>query len=201
MAETTTSQSRFAAAIAAFDEANGKDPNLVEHAGEKAPKELLYARRMTGWLIRLAPDASEALRLAVRAQHIRRWETPRGDYPKDRAGYLEWRSGLARFHARIAGEILESVGYDAAITARVQALLRKERLKRDPEVQTLEDVACLVFLDNYFADFSERHDRAKVLGVLRKTWAKMSPAGHEAARGLDLDDGARALLDEALAGA
>jgi hypothetical protein len=200
MAKTTTSQSRFAAAIAAFDDANRADPNLVDLAGEPAPKELLYARRMTGWLIRLAPDASEALRLAVRAQHIRRWESPRGDYPKDRAGYLEWRSGLARFHARVAGEILESVGYDAETTARVQALMRKQRLKRDPEVQTLEDVACLVFLENYFADFSTRHDREKIIGILRKTWAKMSPAGHDAALGLDLDEAARALLDEALAG-
>ena len=201
MAETTTSKSRFAAAIAAFDAANGEDPNLVEHDGDAVPKELLYGRRMTGWLIRLAPDASEALRLAVRAQHIRRWESPRGDYPKDRAGYLEWRADLARFHARVAGEILESAGYDAATTARVEALLRKQRLKRDPEVQTLEDVACLVFLDNYLADFATRHDRAKVIGVLRKTWTKMSPAGHQAARGLDLDEAARALLDEALAGA
>ena len=143
MAETSTSQSHFAAAIAAFDEANRADPTLVDVAGEKAPKELVYARQMTGWLIRLAPDASEALRLAVRAQHIRRWETPRNDYPEGRAGYLEWRSGLIRFHARVAGEILQRVGYDAAITSRVQALLRKQRLKRDPEVQTLEDVACL----------------------------------------------------------
>ncbi len=201
MAETITSESRFAAAIAGFDDANRADPNLVDFAGEKAPKELLYARQMTGWLIRLAPDASEALRLAVRAQHIRRWESPRSDYPRDREGYLEWRSNLARFHARVAGEILESVGYDAETIARVQALLRKERLKRDPEVQALEDVACLVFLENYFADFSKEHDPAKVVDILRKTWAKMSPAGHDAARGLQLDEGARALLDEALAGA
>ena len=200
MAETSTSQSRFAAAIAAFDDANRADPTLVDVAGEKAPKELVYARQMTGWLIRLAPDASEALRLAVRAQHIRRWETPRSDYPEGRAGYLEWRSGLTRFHARVAGEILERVGYDAAITGRVQALLRKQRLKRDPEVQTLEDVACLVFLDHYFAAFSKQHGREKIIGILRKTWSKMSSAGHDAARGLDLDDDARALLDEALAG-
>ncbi len=200
MAETVTSGNRFAAAIAAFDDANRADPNLVDFAGEKVPKELLYARRMTVWLIRLASDASEALRLAVRAQHIRRWESARTGYPGGRAGYLKWRSDLSRFHARVAGEILESVGYDAETIARVQALLRKQRLKRDPEAQTLEDVACLVFLENYFADFSKDHDPAKVVDILRKTWAKMSPSGHAAALELDLAADARALLDEALAG-
>ena len=200
MAETVTSGNRFAAAIAAFDDANRADPNLVDFAGEKVPKELLYARQMTVWLIRLASDASEALRLAVRAQHIRRWESARTDYRGGRAGYLKWRSDLGRFHSRVAGEILESVGYDAETIARVQALLRKERLKRDPEAQTLEDVACLVFLENYFADFSKDHDPAKVVDILRKTWAKMSPSGHAAALELDLAADARALLDEALAG-
>ncbi len=200
MAETVTSGNRFAAAIAAFDDANRADPNLVDFAGGKVPKELLYARQMTVWLIRLASDASEALRLAVRAQHIRRWESSRTGYPGGRAGYLQWRSDLSRFHARVAGEILESVGYDAETIARVQALLRKKRLKRDPEAQTLEDVACLVFLENYFADFSKDHDPAKVVDILRKTWAKMSPSGHAAALELDLAADARALLDEALAG-
>lgn len=200
MAETVTSGNRFAAAIAAFDDANRADPNLVDFAGEKVPKELLYARQMTGWLIRLASDASEALRLAVRAQHIRRWESARTGYRGGRAGYLKWRSDLSRFHARVAGEILESVGYDAKTIARVQALLRKERLKRDPEAQTLEDVACLVFLENYFADFSKDHDPAKVVDILRKTWAKMSPSGHAAALELKLAADARALLDAALAG-
>ena len=200
MAETVTSGNRFAAAIAAFDDANRADPNLVDFAGEKVPKELLYARQMTEWLIRLASDASEALRLAVRAQHIRRWESARTGYRGGRAGYLKWRSELSRFHARVAGEILESVGYDAKTIARVQALLRKERLKRDPEAQTLEDVACLVFLENYFADFSKDHDPAKVVDILRKTWAKMSPSGHAAALELKLAADARALLDAALAG-
>jgi len=200
MAETVTSGNRFAAAIAAFDDANRADPNLVDFAGEKVPKELLYARQMTEWLIRLASDASEALRLAVRAQHIRRWESARTGYRGGRAGYLKWRSDLSRFHARVAGEILESVGYDAKTIARVQALLRKERLKRDPEAQTLEDVACLVFLENYFADFSKDHDPAKVVDILRKTWAKMSPSGHAAALELKLAADARALLDAALAG-
>ena len=193
-------QPRLEAAIAAFDEANGEDPNVVVSDGTTTPKELLYARRMTRWLDRLDPDASEALRLAARCQHIRRWESARTDYPGGRAGYLKWRSDLSRFHARVAGEILESVGYDAETIARVQALLRKKRLKRDPEAQTLEDVACLVFLENYFADFSKDHDPAKVVDILRKTWAKMSPSGHAAALELDLAADARALLDEALAG-
>ena len=198
MAETTTSKSRFAAAIAAFDEANGEDPNLVEHAGEAVPKELLYARRMTAWLERLGPDASEPLRLAARAQHIRRWTIPRDTYPPGRDGYRRRRIDLAKFHARTAREILAAVGYDEATMARVESLLRKQRLKLDPEVQMLEDVICLVFLEFYFADFATQHDEAKLIGILRKTWAKMSPRGHEAALALGLPAPLRALVEKAL---
>ena len=199
-------QSRFDAAIAAFDEANGEDPNLVVDHGATYPKELLYARQMTRWLDRLVPDASEALRLAARCQHIRRWKIPRGDYPMDRAGYLKWRTELKHFHARLAGEILAHVGYDDGTIAdgtiaRVQSLLRKEKLKRDPESQQLEDVVCLVFLENHLVDFAERHAEEKVVDIVRKTWIKMSPAGHEAALALELPPEARALIEKALQGA
>ncbi len=193
-------RSRFAAAIAAFDEANGEDPNVVVHGGTTTPKELLYARRMTRWLDRLAPDASEALRLAARCQHIRRWEIPRSDYPMDRAGYLKWRTGLKHFHARLAGEILAHASYDDETIGRVQSLLRKERLKRDAESQLLEDVVCLVFLEHHFVDFAEQHAEEKVVDIVRKTWIKMSPAGHEAARKLKLPSKAGALIERALEG-
>jgi hypothetical protein len=197
----TGGSSRIAAAIEAFDEANAADPTIVEAEGREWPKELLYARQMSAWLDRFAPDASEALRLAARCQHIRRWEIPRDSYPRDRIGYLKWRTELKLMHARIAGEILEKAGYDKDIVARVQALLKKEHLKSDPETQTLEDVVCLVFLENWFADFSKQHDPDKVVDIVAKTWKKMSPAGHEAALAMahKLPDDALALVQRALA--
>ena len=176
----------FDTAIARFDAANADDPRREVCEGVAYPRELLYARRMTVWLEKLAPDASEALRLAARCQHIRRWTIPRRDYPMDRQGYRAWRTRLARFHADTAGEILRDVGYDEPIVQRVQALLRKERLKLDPGVQCLEDVICLVFLESYFADFASQHDEPKLVDIVRKTWKKMSGQGHEAARALNL---------------
>jgi hypothetical protein len=180
---------RFPAALARIDAANAEDPH---------GKELLYSQRMTAWLERLAPDASEALRLAVRAQHLRRWTIPRGRYPMDLAGYKRWRTTLASFHAETVGAILREVGYDEATLARVQALVRKERLKLDPEAQLLEDVACLVFLENYFAEFARQHDEEKLIGIVQKTWKKMSERGRAAALGLELAPEVRGLVEQAL---
>jgi uncharacterized protein DUF4202 len=190
---------RFNKAIHRFDEANAEDPQLEVVDGVSYPKELLYARRMTTWLDRFAPDASEALRLAARCQHIRRWMIPRSRYPMDRRGYLQWRTALATFHGETAAEILRQVGYDEALIGRVRSLLRKEGLKRDPEVQCLEDVICLVFLESYCADFAKRHDTAKMLPIIRKTWEKMSPRGREVARTLNLPEEVNRLVEVALA--
>jgi hypothetical protein len=186
---------RFREAIQHFDAANALDPNQ----GAAGPHELAYARRMTHWLDRLEPEASEALRLAVRCQHLRRWMIPRSDYPMTRPGYHQWRTTLARFHADEAGKILRDAGYDEPTVGRVQALLRKEKLRTDPETQTLEDVACLVFLEDEFSDFARRHDEQKVLGILAKTWGKMSERGRAAALALDLPPADRALIEKALA--
>jgi hypothetical protein len=193
-----TSGSKFDRAIAAFDAANAEDPNRESRDGVEQPKELAYARHMTEWLERLEPNASEALRLAVRAQHIRRWTIPRGDYPKDRQGYIRWRNTLAKFHADTAAQILRHAGYDEDAIKRVGSLIRKERIKLDPAAQLLEDVACLVFLENYFSDFARHHDEAQVVGIVRKTWKKMSPRGHAAALALPLSPDARALVEKAL---
>jgi hypothetical protein len=190
---------RFNAAIARFDAANADDPTTEVFQGTVYPKELLYAQRMTTWLDNIAPDASEALRLAVRCQHIQRWTIPRHTYAMDRHGYLRWRTTLAKFHADTAAAILRDVGYDEATIQRVKTLLRKERLKRDPEVQCLEDVICLVFLEHYLAAFATQHDEAKVLDILHKTWTKMSPRGHEVALTLSMSPEARRLVEQALA--
>jgi hypothetical protein len=197
MSETATSD-RFAAAIGKIDEANAADPNHEELEGQQQPKELVYSRRMTAWLERLSPDASEALRLAARGQHICRWTIPRDSYPMDRAGYLRWRNDCKRMHAEKLGDILREVGYDQATIERVQSLVLKERLKADPETQLLEDVVCLVFLENYFAEFARQHDEAKLIDIVRKTWKKMSPRGHEAALKLPLTDETRELVQKAL---
>jgi hypothetical protein len=190
---------RFTRAMRHFDAANAEDPQREVVEGVPVPKELLYAQRMTAWLERFAPDASEALRLAARSQHIRRWMIPRDHYPMDRRGYLQWRTTLGKFHADTAAAILRDVGYEEGTIQRVQSLLRKEGLKRDPEMQCLEDVICLVFLESYCADFAGLHDAAKALSILRKTWNKMSERGREVARTAGLPPEVQRLIDAALA--
>lgn len=190
---------RLAAALAGIDEANAADPAREVIDGAERPAALVYSERMSGWLARIAPGASEELKLAVRAQHIERWTMPRASFPMTREGYLRWRTELAKYHAKRAGEIMAAAGYDAGSVARAGALIRKQRLKRDAEAQTLEDVACLVFLENTFAEFADQHDAEKIVDILKKTWAKMSGRGHAAALELAIPPRARALVERALA--
>jgi hypothetical protein len=173
---------RFERTLAAFDAANREDPRLEEDDdGHAVPKELLYAQRMSTMLDEFAPDASEALRLAARCQHIRRWTVSRDSYPMNRKGYLRWRTHLKKFHGEQATAIMQTEGYDSDTINQVVDLLNKKNLKRDPEMQTLEDVICLVFLRHYFGEFLTKHSEEKVLSVVAKTWGKMSEAGHAAA--------------------
>ncbi len=175
---------RYARAVELFDAANREDPNLETQAGRRYPKELLYAQRMSEMLERFAPDASEAVRLAVRSQHIQRWKIPRKDYPMTPQGYQLWRTTLYRFHADTAGRLMKEAGYDDEMIERVQKVVGKRGLKVNPETQMMEDVVDLVFIEHYLAAFAAQHpeyDEAKWLDILRKTWKKMSPAGHEAA--------------------
>jgi hypothetical protein len=195
-----SSTDRFQRAIDRFDASNAEDPNQDLVNGVAQPRELVYARRMTACLDRYRPDAPEAVRLAARCQHIRRWTSARADYPDGRDGYRQWRTELARFHASTAAAILRDVGYDDALVARVESLLRKEQLKADPDVQLLEDVICLVFLAHYLADFVSKHDDDTLLGVLAKTWRKMSDEGRGAALALDLPAVQRALVERAVTG-
>ena len=190
---------RFEEAVARFDAANAQDPHHDSIDGVPQPKELIYSRRVTASLARFAPDASEEVQLAARCQHIQRWTIPRSTYPDGRDGYRAWRTDLARFHADTAGAILRGIGYNATAIGRVQSLLRKERLKIDPEVQLLEDVVCLVFLQHYLVVFVTQHTDLKVADILRKTWRKMSKKGRHAALKLDLPDDLRALITRAIA--
>jgi hypothetical protein len=189
---------RLRAAIERMDAFNRADPHKEIVAGKEYPKELLYAERMTAWLARLAPDASEALQLAARSQHIGRWTIPRSHYPMDRRGYHQWRTELARFHARTARGIMQDTGYDEATIVRVENLLKKTNLKNDPEAQRLEDTACLVFLEHYFSAFAQKHDEQKLIEILQKTWRKMSTQAQQMALTLTLADTDRAVIEKAL---
>jgi hypothetical protein len=190
---------RLGEVVAAIDAANARDPHTVESGGRPEPAELIYGRRMSETLARIAPDASEALRIAVHGQHIERWASPRKSYPDGRVGYLKWRKDLQEFHARRLGEIMTAAGYNTEEIGRVGALIRKERLKTDAEAQMLEDVACLVFLAHYLDEFMAKTDHDKLAGILAKTWNKMSAFGREQALQLTLPPPVLALLEQGLA--
>lgn len=176
---------RFEQAIARFDAVNGEDPRQeTAPDGKTYPKELLYGMRMSDMLDRFVPEADEPVKLAVRAQHIKRWAIPRSDYPMTPIGYKQWRTTLYKFHADLAADILREVGYDEETIKRVHSAVRKEALKLNADTQMVEDVADLVFLEHYLDEFVQKYshyDQAKMFDILRKTWKKMSPHGQEAA--------------------
>jgi hypothetical protein len=173
----------FVRAIALFDAANAEDPRQdKDYDGKDYPRELLYSIRMSAMLGRFAPDASEAVRLAVRAQHIQRWQTPRDSYPMDRNGYLQWRTGLYKFHAETAGRLMQEAGYDDETIERVKTAVGKKGLKVNPETQLLEDVTDLVFIEHYMLEFAGHkpdYSEEKWLDIVRKTWKKMSERARE----------------------
>jgi len=175
-------QNIYQTAIAVFDKANAEDPNRELADGKDYPKELLYAQRMSEMQERYAPEASEAVKLAVRAQHIQRWKIPRSDYPMDKPGYMLWRTTLYKFHAETAGSLMKQAGYDAEMVERVKTIVSKKGLKSNPETQLMEDVVDLVFLEHYMLGFAGQHpeyDEAKWILIIRKTWNKMSARAHE----------------------
>jgi hypothetical protein len=175
-------QQRYQSAIATFDNANSEDPNIEVSNGKEYPKELLYAQRMTEMQETYAPEASDAVKLAVRAQHIQRWKSPRSDFPMDRQGYLQWRTSLYKFHAETAGNLMKTVGYDNETIDRVQAIIGKKGMKINPEAQLMEDVVGLVFIQYYMLGFATNHpeyEEDKWIKIIKKTWKKMSPRAHE----------------------
>ena len=190
---------KFEQVIGLIDAQNNLDPNLENTASGAQPKELLYAQRMTEKLLQFQPNASEQVQIAARAQHICRWKIARNTYPMDRVGYLKWRQDLKKFHADLTASLLQQVGYDADFIARVSFLIEKKLLKKDAETQLLEDVICLVFLEYYFEEFIHKHDDDKLIDIVKKTWAKMSENGHQAALKLSYSDKALAIIQKALA--
>lgn len=185
-------------ALLRIDEAHAQDPNTTSVNGNSVPYELHYAQKMSIYLDKCDPSASDALRLAIRAQHFRRWEIPRNSYPMNKQGYFAWRTYLKKRQAEQASEICLECGYPETDAARVATLIRKENLKKDHETQTLEDVACLVFLDDQFEEFEKEHDEEKIISILRKTWGKMSEKGRELALQIDMSDRAKELVSKAI---
>lgn len=192
------SDDRLERALAAIDQANADDPATLVVDGVEQPKELAHARLMTDWVRRLDPDATEAQLLAARAHHLRRWSLPRQDFPEGRAGYLRWRTQLKRQHAAEVAEILRPLGYDDATIERVQQIVRKEGLGRDPAVQVHEDALCLVFLQTQLVELAAQLGEDKTVDVLRKTARKMSQQGLDAVAQLDLDVDSIRLIQLAL---
>lgn len=179
-----------------IDAAHAADPERLE--GD-LPAELVYADRVEAWVKRLDPSATEILKLAARCQHLERWSLPRADFPKDRPGYLKWRSTLYQKQAERARELLVAAGVPDDEAELARKWVSKTGLKTDPGTQLLEDAAVLVFLEHEIADFAARHPeytREKYLGILGKTWRKISPAAREAAAGLPLPPLVRELLGE-----
>jgi len=189
----------FDQAIEAFDKVNSQDPNNVEVDGSKKSRELVYAIWLSEWVTKLNPSSTEELRLAARCQHIKRWEIPRSTYPEGLKGYNKWKKDLAIFHAEEAGKILQEVGYDESVIERVKSINLKKNLKTDPEVQTMEDALCLVTLQHQIEDFSAKHDDEKMIGIIRKTWAKMSDQAKQEALKLKYSERVLGLIKEAIA--
>lgn len=197
-------KSRLERAMARIDAAHAEDPNMASPTADPStdkplPYELHYANKMTKYLKAREPNASDLLQLAIRAQHFRRWEVPRDSYPMTKAGYYSWRTGLKKRQAEQAGTICREEGYSSDEVDQIEGYIRKEDLKTSHETQVLEDVACLVFLDDQFEEFEKAHDEEKIIKILQKTWVKMTDKGHELALGIQMSDRAKELVGKALA--
>lgn len=188
----------FQNASAWIDAENAQDPNIEIYQSVSYPKELLYSNRMYERLLTFEPNASEAIQIASKAQHICRWKVARESYPMDRVGYLKWREDLKKFHASTTATILEKAGYNAEFIARVSFLIEKKLLKKDKETQLLEDVICLVFLDYYLDPFVHKHDTEKLKNIILKTWNKMSETGHQEALKINFSPSNLELIKQAL---
>lgn len=188
---------RYDAAVAAIDQANAVDPNIVEVRGQRVALALIHGQLAAEWIEQLVDDPDEPLLLAARAHHLRRWELARDSYPAGRPGYLRWRRDQKARHATDVAAILEPRGYDAAEIERVQQLIRRESVEG---TQAVEDAACLVFMETQLAAFAARTEHDLTISVIRKTAGKMSSDGLSLVGAIPLGETEKALLSEALAG-
>jgi len=189
---------KLSACIDLIDQANQDDPKQTVVDGVSINNEVLYSQRMLSTLQGFIENASEPLTLACYAQHVCRWKSSRQDYPEGLEGYLKWRTDLAKLHASTLAEAMQTTGYSAEEVKRAKLIIQKRKLKTDLEVQTLEDVSCLVFLNYYFGPFASKHSDEKIIDIVQKTWAKMSDNGHQAALKLSLEAKLQTLVEKAL---
>mgnify|MGYP000149956379 CR=1 FL=1 len=166
--------------------------------GEDLPLALAHGRLAAGWIPELVDDPDDALLLAARAHHLRRWELPRSEYPDGRAGYLRWRRDQKQRHAADVVGILAGAGYDESTINRVQALLRRVRLDEATGTQAAEDAACLAFLETQLGDLAARLDDEKMVAVVQKVAVKMSPRALELVARIPLSAEGADLLTRAL---
>jgi hypothetical protein len=189
--------------LSAIDEINSQDPNTIMLDGTSQAKELVYGQQMTDCLIEYWPEANELLQIAVRAQHIKRWQLKRTEFAEGKAGYYQWRIAQGKFHAELTASIMSEQGYSTAEAEQCAAIIRKENLKTSNDSQTLEDVACLVFLMHYFNDFAakytEQDNEAKIVRIVQLTWKKMSDNAHDIVLGLTLPEHLAVIVNKALA--
>jgi hypothetical protein len=199
-------QSTYEVARALIDAANSADPNQVTADGKEWPKELLYSERMSDMLERYAPNADDAMKLAIRAQHIERWKSPRNAYPMDRIGYLKWRKDLYKIQANRAAELMLQAGFDEAEIERARNAVAKKNIKGNPDTQLLEDVTGLVFMEYYMLEFVGKHPdytEEKWVEIIQKTWNKMSGSAHQFALSgaIKLPETLEPLVHKAVSGA
>jgi len=190
---------RLHSVFMAIDAVNSEDPNTTLINGEAQPKELLYGHYMSACIDQYWPQAHELLQIAVRAQHIKRWHLKRTEFAEGKAGYLKWRVEQGKFHATLTKSLMLAHNYSEEEAETTAKLLRKEKLKSNPDTQTLEDVACLVFLQHYFDEFAAKHTEEKIIRILQLTWRKMSEEAHNIALSLTLPKHLGDLVAKALA--
>jgi hypothetical protein len=194
--------------LSAIDDINRQDLNTTLSEGKEYPKELIYGQRMTRCLNKHWPQASELLQIAVRAQHIKRWHLKRSEFEQGKAGYYQWRIALGKFHAKLTAEIMIEQGYSQVQAEQTASIICKENLKdKKPnplnlDSQTLEDVACLVFLEHYFDEFAskylEKNNEEKIIRIVQLTWKKMSADAHNLALKLALPEHLAVIVGKAL---
>jgi len=194
--------------LSAIDDINRQDLNITISEGEQYPKELIYGQRMTACLTQHWPQASELLQIAVRAQHIKRWHLKRNEFEQGKAGYYQWRIALGKFHAALTAEIMTEEGYSKEQGEQTASIICKENLKNktssqlNSDSQTLEDVACLVFLEHYFDEFADKYlkqdNEAKIIRIVQLTWKKMSEDAHNIALQFSLPNHLADLVNKAL---
>jgi len=189
--------------LSAIDEINNQDPNTITLDGTSQAKEFVYGQQMSDCLKQYWPEANELLQIAVRAQHIKRWQLKRTEFSEGKAGYYQWRIAQGKFHAELTASTMLENGYTNEQAEQCASIIRKENLKTNSDSQTLEDVACLVFLMHYFNEFAakytEQDNEAKIVRIVQLTWKKMSEQAHDIALSLTLPEHLAVIVNKALA--